>query len=147
MRRLVLPAAVVLGLLTVFVIARVTQPGPARVAVQGGQNAAVGSVTRSCPPSAAGTAAGRITMIALPPRTADGAQASARAAAATPAGDATFRAVVAAPAASGVKTSGKAAPTTNSRTPTIKIARSAGVCCRGGDAFMVATLMACDVTS
>jgi hypothetical protein len=106
MRRLVLPAAVVLGLLSVFLIARVTQPGPARVAVQGGQNAAVGSVTRSCPPPAAGTAAGRITMIALPPQA-----ASARATAATPAGDATFRAVVAAPAASGGTTSSTAAPT------------------------------------
>jgi Family of unknown function (DUF5719) len=111
MRRLVLPAAVVLALLTVFVIARVTQPGPARVAVQGGQNAAVGSVTRSCPPSAAGTAAGRITMIALPPQAADGALASGRATAATPAGDATFRAVVAAPAGSGGTTGGADAPT------------------------------------
>jgi len=116
MRRFVLPGAVVLALLTVFLIARVTQPGPARVAVQGGQSAAVGAVTRSCPPSAAGTAAGQITMIALPPRAADGTAASARLTAVTPAGDATLRAVVAAPAASGGTTSGgtasgKAAPT------------------------------------
>jgi hypothetical protein len=110
MRRLALPGAVVLALLAVFLIAQMTQPGPARVAVQGGQSAAVASVTRSCPPPTAGTAAGQITMIALPPRATGSAPGSAPAAA-TPAGDATFRAVVAAPAASGGTSSGKASPT------------------------------------
>ena len=101
MRRLALPGAVLLALLTVFLVGLVTQPGPARVAAQGSQSAAVSSITRSCPPLAAGTAAGRITMIALPPRATGGTSAVARAAAAAPAGDATLRAVVAAPAASG----------------------------------------------
>ena len=67
MRRLALPGAVVLALLAVFLIAWGTQPGPARVAIQGDQGAAVTSITRSCPPAAPGTAAGRITMVALPP--------------------------------------------------------------------------------
>jgi hypothetical protein len=105
MRRIALPGAVLLALLAVFLIGRVTQPAPARTVVQGGQSADVGSIARSCPPLAAGTAAGRITMIALPPRAADGASAAA-----TSAGDATFRAIVAAPAASGGAASGKAAP-------------------------------------
>jgi Family of unknown function (DUF5719) len=106
MRRLALPGAVLLALLAVVLIAWGTQPGPARVAIQGDQGAAVTSITRSCPPAASGTAAGRITLVALPPGAADGASASARATAA-PAGDATFRAVLAAPGASGSTTSGK----------------------------------------
>jgi hypothetical protein len=91
MRRFALPGAVLLAILAVFVIARATQPGPARVAVQGGQGAAIASITRSCPPLASGSS-GQITMVAVPPRAAAGV---------TPAGHATFRAVLAAPAASG----------------------------------------------
>jgi len=109
MRRIALPGAVLLALLVVFLIGWVTQPAPARTVVQGGQSADVGSIARSCPPLAAGTAAGGITMIALPPRAADGASAAAPAAA-TSAGDATFRAIVAAPVASDGPASGQAAP-------------------------------------
>jgi hypothetical protein len=102
MRRLALPGAVLLALLAVFLIARGTQPGPHRAAAAGNQSAAVTSITRSCPPLASGIAAGRITMIAVPPQTVGGAQASAgapgTAAGATPAGGATFRSVLAAPA-------------------------------------------------
>ena len=99
MHRLALPGAVLLALVAVFLIARGTQPGPARVAVPADQSAAVTSITRSCPPPASGTAAGRITMVALPPPAAGGASASAVASSATPTGDATFRAVAAGPAA------------------------------------------------
>ena len=106
MRRLVLPGAVAVALLAVYLIAQMTQPGPARIAVQGGQSAAVASVNRSSPP-VAGTTAGRITMIALPPGATAGGAASAQGTA--PAGDARLRAVVAAPAASGGATSGPAA--------------------------------------
>jgi uncharacterized protein DUF5719 len=109
MRRIALPGAVLLALLVVFLIGQVTQPAPARTVVQGGQSADVGSIARSCPPLAAGTAAGGITMIALPPHAADGASAAAPAAA-TSAGDATFRAIVAARVAGGGPASGKAAP-------------------------------------
>src|ERR1700722_1878216 len=94
MRRLALPGAVPLALFAVFLVARGTQPGPATVKVQGGQTAAVTSVSRSCPPLASGTAAGEITMVAVSAHAAHGAAAAA----ATPAGDATFRAVLAAPA-------------------------------------------------
>jgi hypothetical protein len=99
MRRLALPGAVLLALVAVFLVARGTQPGPARVAVQGGQSAAVTSIMRSCPPLASGTAAGRITMVALPPQA-----AGAAAAGATPAGVATFRAVPATSAGGGQPT-------------------------------------------
>jgi hypothetical protein len=99
MRRLALPGAVLLALVAVFLVARGTQPGPARVAVPGNQSAAVTSITRSCPPLASGAATGRITMVTLPPRAAGGAAASAGVSSAAPAGDATFRAVLAAPAA------------------------------------------------
>ena len=70
MRRLALPGAVLLALAVVFVIARVTRPGASQVTVQGGQGAAVTSVTRSCPPAAPGSGTAQISMIALPARAA-----------------------------------------------------------------------------
>src|SRR5215472_3160010 len=74
MRRLALPGAVLLALLAVFLVARGTQPGPARVAVQGGQSAAVTSIMRSCPPLASGAAMFR----AVPAASAGGGQQPAR---------------------------------------------------------------------
>ncbi|MGH3245075.1 MAG: DUF5719 family protein, partial [Trebonia sp.] len=116
MRRLTLPGAVLLALAVVFVIAWATQPGATRVAVSGGQEAAVTSVTRSCPPAAPGSTPAQISMIALPAPAASASSATAGSAAArpaaTPTGAATFSAVVdAAPAAVGGKTSaGQASP-------------------------------------
>ena len=66
MRRLTLLGAVLLALAVVFAIAWGTRPGTAQVAVQGGQGAAVTSITRSCPPAAPGSATARISMVALP---------------------------------------------------------------------------------
>jgi uncharacterized protein DUF5719 len=108
-RRLALPGAVLLALVVVFVIALVTRPGATQGAGQSGQGAAVTSITRSCPPSTPGSAAGQISMVALPARSAGaGSVAGSGAAkpAVTPAGSATFSAVLAAPAAAGGKTSG-----------------------------------------
>jgi hypothetical protein len=108
-RRLALPGAVLLALVVVFVIALVTRPGATQGAGQSGQGAAVTSITRSCPPSTPGSAAGQISMVALPARSAGAgsvAGSGAAKSAVTPAGSATFSAVLAAPAAAGGKTSG-----------------------------------------
>ena len=64
--RLALPGAVLLALVIVLTIALVTRPGPAVPATQGGQPAAVTSITRSCPPAAPGSGTARVTMVALP---------------------------------------------------------------------------------
>lgn len=101
MRRLVLPAGVLLALFVVFVVGWTTRPGPARVVVQRGQAAAVTSVTRSCPPAAPGAGSARIAMIALPASAGSGGSGSAGTDVAVPAGTATLAAVKAAPAASG----------------------------------------------
>ena len=66
MRRLALPGAVLLALAVVFVIAWATRPGASQVTVEGGQGAAVTSITRSCPPAAPGSGTPHISMIALP---------------------------------------------------------------------------------
>lgn len=95
MHRLAPLGAVLLALAIVFAIAWGTQPGTARSDVPGGQAAAVTSITRACPPSAPGSGASRISMIALP------AAGSGTARPATAAGTATFSPVLAAPAASG----------------------------------------------
>jgi len=109
MRRLAPLGAVLLALAVVFAIAWGTRPGAAQVTAQAGQEAAVTSITRSCPPAAPGSAAARISMIALPAQaapassdTASSATASSAAAqpAATPSGAATLSAVLAAPAPS-----------------------------------------------
>jgi hypothetical protein len=113
MRRVALPGAVLLAIAVVFVVAWTTRPGASQGAGQGGQEAAVTSITRSCPPSAPGAAAARISMIALPAHAAGAGSAvssSAAKPAVTPTGSATFSAVLAAPAAAGSKASaGKAA--------------------------------------
>ena len=119
MRRFTLLGAVLLALVIVFAIAWGTRQGTTRVAVQGGQGAAVTSITRSCPPAAPGSAAARILMVALP-ATSSGAASSgaatsgaAKPAAATPTGAATFSAVLAAPAAAvggNSSPAGKASP-------------------------------------
>jgi hypothetical protein len=96
MRRLVLPAAVLLALAVVFAVGWATRPGASGVTVPAGQGAAVTSITRSCPPSAPGSGTARISMVALPARA---AAASSGSAAST--GAATFSAVLAAPAATG----------------------------------------------
>jgi hypothetical protein len=70
MRRLALPGAVLLALAVVFVTAWATRPASGQAAAQAGQEAAVTSVTRSCPPSAPGAAAPRISMVTLPSRSA-----------------------------------------------------------------------------
>ena len=113
MRRLALPGAVLLGLVVVLVIALVTRPGGSQVIAQGGQSAAVTSITRSCPPSAPGSGTERISMIALAPRAASaGSPVSSGAAkpAAAPTGAATFSAVLAAPAAPAGKTAASGKP-------------------------------------
>lgn len=98
MRRFTLPGAVLLALALVFAIAWGTQPGTARIALPSGQAAAVTSITRSCPPAAPGSAAGQISMIALPVAgTGAVGSGAAKSAAATPTGAATFSAVLAAP--------------------------------------------------
>jgi hypothetical protein len=90
MRRLALPGAVLLAIAVLFAVAWATRPAASGATVQSGQGAAVTSITRSCPPSAPGSAAARISMVALP---------SQAAAAGTSTGAATFSAVLAAPAA------------------------------------------------
>jgi len=99
MRRLALPGAVLLALVVLFAIAWSTRPGPSGAAVETSQGAAVTSITRSCPPSAPGSGAARISMVALPPQA-----AAASSGTATSAGAATFSAVLAAPAAGSGKT-------------------------------------------
>jgi hypothetical protein len=104
MRRFALPGAVLLALVAVFAVAWGTRPGASGSTVDAGQDAAVTSITRSCPPSAPGTSAGRISMVALP------TQAAAGSGAAASTGAATFSAVLAAPAATaghGKASSGK----------------------------------------
>jgi hypothetical protein len=101
MRRLTLPGAVLLALAVAFAIAWGTQPGATQDAVRGSQQAAVTSITRSCPPAAPGSATARISMIAMPaqaPAASPGAGPEAAKSAATPVGAATFSAVLAAPA-------------------------------------------------
>ncbi len=105
--RVVLPGAVVLALVVVFVVAWATRPGPARVAGPGEQAAAVTSVTRSCPPAVAGASA--ITTIAVP------ARAVGQTGRAT-AGTVTFSAVSAAPSGSGTA-AGPAGPAPAGRRP------------------------------
>jgi hypothetical protein len=140
-RRLALPGAVLLALAVVFAIAWVTRPGASQGAVRGGQGAAVTSITRSCPPSAPGLAAARISMIALPARGAGaGSAASSGAArpASAPAGRATFSAVLAAPAAAGGKASAKTtgtAPVTVSTAGTVTTVTAPG----GGGTAVAAT--------
>src|SRR5487761_664407 len=96
MRRLILPAAVLLALAVVFAVGWVTRPGASGVTVPAGQGAAVTSITRSCPPSAPGSGTARISMVALPARAAAASSGSA-----TSTGAATFSAVLAAPAVTG----------------------------------------------
>jgi uncharacterized protein DUF5719 len=109
MRRLALPGAVLLALVVVLAIAWGTRPGASQATVEAGQAAAVTSITRSCPPSAPGSAAARISMVALPAQA-----AAASSGAATSAGAATFSAVLAAPAA---KTATSAAVKTKGTQP------------------------------
>jgi hypothetical protein len=93
MRRLALLGAVLLALAAVAGVAWATRSdGTGPSAKPGAQAAAVTSVTRSCPPSAPGTAAARIAMIAMPSRTKAGAASSG-----TPAGSATLSTVPAEP--------------------------------------------------
>ena len=94
MRRLALPGAVLLAVAVLFAVAWATRPAASGATVQSGQGAAVTSITRSCPPSAPGSAAARISMVALPSQA-----ATAGSAAGTSTGAATFSAVLAAPAA------------------------------------------------
>jgi hypothetical protein len=118
MRRLALPGAVLLALAVVFVISWTTRPGNAKGTVQGGQVAAVTSITRSCPPAAPGSAAPKISMIALPAQAASAASAASPAAAKTgaaPAGVATFGPVVAAPVTAGKSSGGKQSATTKAK--------------------------------
>jgi hypothetical protein len=121
--RLALPGAVLLALAIVFAIAWATRPGTPQAGASGSQSAAVTSITRSCPPAAPGSAAPRISMIALPATSSGAATPSAAApSAAAPSavarsGAATFSAVLAAPpAASGGKTS--SSKTSSSGNPT-----------------------------
>jgi hypothetical protein len=74
--RLALPGAVLLALAVVFVTAWATRPPASQAAAQAGQGVSVTSVTRSCPPSAPGAAAARISMVALPSGAAAGSAAS-----------------------------------------------------------------------
>lgn len=105
MRRLILPGAVLVALAVVFAIAWVTRPGASPATKPGGQQVAVTSVTRSCPPAAPGSGSAQVSMIALAPRATSGSGAT------VPAGSATFSPVLAAPVAgatsSGNKTSSK----------------------------------------
>src|SRR5580693_4032147 len=94
MRRLALPGAVLLAIAVLFAVAWTTRPAASGATVRSGQMAAVTSITRSCPPSAPGSAAARISMVALPSQA-----ATAGSGAGTSAGAATFSAVLAAPAA------------------------------------------------
>ena len=94
MRRLALPGAVLLAIAVLFAVAWATRPAASGATVRSGQMAAVTSITRSCPPSAPGSAAARISMVALPSQA-----ATAGSGAGTSAGAATFSAVLAAPAA------------------------------------------------
>ncbi|MCW2896920.1 MAG: hypothetical protein JWO75_6409 [Actinomycetia bacterium] len=96
MRRLFLPAAVLLALAVVFAVGWATRPAASGVTVPAGQGAAVTSITRSCPPSAPGSGTARISMVALPARAAAASSGSA-----TSTGAAKFSAVLAAPAATG----------------------------------------------
>jgi hypothetical protein len=127
MRRLALPGAVLLALVVMFAISWSTRPGPSGAAVEASQGAAVTSITRSCPPSAPGSATARISMVALP------SQAAASSGAATSAGAATFSAVLAAPAAG----SGKA-PSAG-KTSAGKAATSAAVKTKGTQPVTVST--------
>src|ERR1700729_2061221 len=95
MRRFALPGAVLLALVAVFAVAWGTRPGASGATVDAGQDAAVTSITRSCPPSAPGSSTARISMVALPSPAAAGPGAAATT------GAATFSAVRAAPAAAG----------------------------------------------
>jgi len=115
-RGLALPGAVLLALAIVFVIAWGTRPGASQAAGPAGQDTAVTSITRSCPPSAPGSGTARISMVALP---AQGAGANAGTAST---GSATFSAVVTAPATGGTssaagKTGGAAGAKTKASAP------------------------------
>jgi hypothetical protein len=106
MRRFALPGTVLVALAVVFVLAWSTRPGASQGAGQGGQGAAVTSITRSCPPAAPGSGPARISMIALPAQAASASSAASSAAtkpAAAPTGAATFSAVAAAPSAASGK--------------------------------------------
>ena len=94
MRRLALPGAVLLAIAVLFAVAWATRPAASGATVQSGQMAAVTSITRSCPPSAPGSAAARISMVALPSQAATAGSGAGRST-----GAATFSAVLAAPAA------------------------------------------------
>jgi len=116
MRRLALLGAVVLALAVVAAFAWSTKPAPRQSAVAGGQVAAVTSITRSCPPAAAGAGTTtHISMIAVPSQA-----AGAKGSPAATAGSATLSAVPAAPAATtpakkpAKKTSTKTASVTKS---------------------------------
>jgi hypothetical protein len=91
-RRFALPGAVLLALAVAFVIAWGTQPGTGQAAAQAGQQAAVTSIDRTCPPAAPGSGTARISMLALP---AQGAASGS----AVSSGTATFSPVSDAPAA------------------------------------------------
>jgi len=93
-----------------FAVAWATRPAAGGATVRSGQMAAVTSITRSCPPSAPGSAAARISMVALPSQA-----ATAGSGAGTPAGAATFSAVLAAP--SPAKTAAPAAGKTKGTQP------------------------------
>ena len=103
-RGLALPGAVLLALAVVFAIAWGTRPGASQATGPAGQDTAVTSITRSCPPSAPGSGAARISMVALP---AQGAGANAGPAST---GSASFSAVATA-AAVGVGPSSAAGET------------------------------------
>jgi hypothetical protein len=130
MRRLALPGAVLLALAVVFATAWATRPGASQVTVQGGQGAAVTSITRSCPPAAPGSGTPRISMIALPAQAAAasaGANPGAARPAATPVGAAKFSEVLAAPSAAG-KTSASGKPSAEAKgTPPVTVTATGAV--------------------
>jgi hypothetical protein len=113
MRRLALLGAVVLALVVVAAFAWSTKPAARQSAVAGGQVAAVTSITRSCPPVAAGAGTTtHISMIAVPSQA-----AAAKGSPATAVGSATLSAVPAAPAASAAtKPAKKPAKKTSTKT-------------------------------
>jgi len=122
MRRLALLGAVVLALVVVAALAWSTKPAPRQSAVAGGQVAAVTSITRSCPPAAAGAGTTtHISMIAVPSQA-----AAAKGSPAVTPGSATLSAVPAAPASpAATKPAKKPAKKTSTKTASVTKSASA----------------------
>jgi hypothetical protein len=114
-RRLALPGAVLLALALVSAIAWSTRPGAGQVTGPVGQEAAVTSISRSCPPAAPGSAAAQISMIAVPAQAAT--VKSGAAGTATSTGTATFSQILAAPAATGGAAATPAGKPSAAKTP------------------------------